>query len=84
MSDDQGQDTTAELPQLHPILAIQDTDNSQDKQPEDSVAQLGRLALNLASALSDILPTYWDKAHPSANLFQAAKDALDAYQDSVK
>lgn len=59
----------------NPVLSIP------DQVPTDTGPYTDHAA-TLASALSDILPTYWDSAHPSANLFQAARDALDKYAAS--
>lgn len=56
----------------NPVLSIP------DQVPTDTGPYTDHSA-TLASAMSDILPIYWDSAHPSANLFQAARDALDKY-----
>lgn len=65
-------DAIQEAIDTNPVLAIPDQ--------EASVP----LASQLAESLKDILPVYWDKAHPSANLFQKAQDALEAFAAQQK
>lgn len=47
------------------------------------VAHVLTETIALADALRDILPTHWDPAHPSADLFARAREALDAYEASI-
>lgn len=65
--------------EANPVLGIPD----QVAAPERTLEQKFDLEDKLASALQDILPTYWDAKHPSADLFEKAKEALQAYQDSI-
>lgn len=65
-------EATQEAITTNPVLSIP------DQVPTDTGPYTDHAA-TLASALSDILPTYWDSAHPSANLLKAARKALDEY-----
>jgi hypothetical protein len=60
------------------------TDPVADPQPLPAAAQPLVIATNLAQALQDILPSHWEARHPSADIYARARQALDAFQESIK
>lgn len=60
----------------HPVLSIPDQEPQAQEVDVDFAAAF-------AAALQDILPTHWDVNHPSADLFQAARDVLDEYHTAT-
>lgn len=63
-------------------------DAPEDSQPamnlyHQSVPSRAQSAHDLANALHDLVPSHWDSSHPSADLFEKARTALEAYQALV-
>lgn len=84
MTDEQPQDQPekeATEAQAAAVLAIPDQVAEPLSSPPAAYVLTETIAL--ADALRDILPTHWDPAHPSADLFARAREALDAYEASI-
>lgn len=65
----------------NPVLAIPDQVAAE---PVTAGVVFRPITQDLAAALQDILPAYWDANHPSAPVFAKAKEALDAFKVSFK